>query len=396
MLFLPVLIFLGVANSIYAYLNFQLLKGLGRLASDRPTPPSRSPSVTILIAARNEESRIRKCLECLMVQDYDPQKLQIIVVDDRSEDGTAAILQEYVAKRPHGFDPISLSETAPGFSPKKYALSQGLLKATGEIIVTTDADCIMSPAWVSSLVAEFSEDTGLVLGMTSYYPMGKEDLAWGVQALEFLSYGVVAAALVGLRFPVHGNANNIAYRRKVYDQASGFASHGSIVSGDDDFLIQSIHKLGQWRIRYSVQSESQVQTEPPLSMGQFWEQRKRWASKCSLYAPKQVAFLGGIFCYYAFIPICLLAGTVHRGFLAAGVASWCVKTGTDWLVMRRGTRVFSKRPLMRWFIPTSLLHIPLIIAAVVRGSFGEFTWKGQKHRRKMHPSGPTGTKAPVV
>ncbi|HKP96384.1 MAG TPA: glycosyltransferase, partial [Fibrobacteria bacterium] len=381
---------MGLANSIYAYLNLKLLKGLDLLASVRPPPPvtpaadvtpAPLPTVSVLIAARNEELRIRKCLDCLRAQDYDPARLQVIVVDDRSDDATPDILREYAKTWPGRFDPVTLTETAAGQSPKKYALSRGLEKATGDIIVTTDADCIMSPAWISSLVSEYGEDTGLVLGMTTYYPVEKEALGSGVQALEFLSHGIVAAALIGLRFPVHGNANNISYRRKVYDQSAGFAA--DIVSGDDDFLIQSVHKLGQWRIRYSVKPQSQVQTEPPADLGQFWEQRKRWASKTSLYQPKQTAFLAGIFGYYSAIPACILAGCFHRGLLAAGLASWGVKIATDWLVMRKGAKLFGKPGLMRHFPAASLVHIPLIIGAVLAGSFGEFTWKGQRHRRKV-------------
>ncbi len=393
MLFPPLLVFLGAANSIYAYLNLKLLRGLSNLTRPRPAPPFPLPTVTLLMAARNEETRIRHCLDCLRLQDYPWDKLQIVVVNDRSTDATEDILREYAIRWPGRFNAITLTETAPGYSPKKYALSRGLLQATGDIIVTTDADCIMSPAWISTLVSEFGEDTGLVLGMTSYYPMEKPVALAGAQALDFLSHGVVAAALIGLRFPVHGNANNIAYRRNVYDQSAGFASHGGIVSGDDDFLIQSIHKLGRWRIRYSIQPESQVQTEPPLSLGQFWEQRKRWASKTSLYQSKQTAFLAGIFAYYSLIPLCILGGFFHRGLLAAGLASWAVKLGTDWLVMRKGTDVFAKRELMRHYPITSAIHIPLIIAAVLAGSFGKFTWKGQTHRRRVVPAARAGAAA---
>jgi cellulose synthase/poly-beta-1,6-N-acetylglucosamine synthase-like glycosyltransferase len=393
MVFPPLLVFLGAANTIYAYLNLKLIRGLNNLSRIRPAPPSPLPSVTILIAARNEEARIRKCLDCLRAQDYPWDKLQIVVVDDRSTDATAAILREYAEGWPGRFNAISLVETATGYSPKKYALSRGLIQATGEIIVTTDADCIMSPAWISTLVSEFGENTGLVLGMTTYYKLETEVPGAGIQALDFLSHGVVAAALIGLRFPVHGNANNIAYRRKVYDQSAGFASHGRIVSGDDDFLIQSIHKLGQWRIRYSVQPESQVQTEPPLSIGQFWEQRKRWASKTSLYGRKQTVFLSGIFAYYGLIPLCIVGGFFSPGLLAAGLLSWGVKFASDWLVMRKGARLFAKPELMRHYLGTSLIHIPLIIGAVLAGSFGEFTWKGQKHRKRVKGEDSAGTEA---
>jgi cellulose synthase/poly-beta-1,6-N-acetylglucosamine synthase-like glycosyltransferase len=261
-------------------------------------------------------------------------------------------------------------------------LSQGLRLATGEIIITTDADCIMAPRWITSLIAEFDPGTGLVSGLTTYYDAGS-GLWNGVQALEFFSYAVVAAALIGLKFPVNGNANNLAYRREVYDAVAGFTSHGGIVSGDDDFLIQSIHKEGRWGIRYAVVPESQVRTEPPSDLRQFWEQRKRWASKCSLYQPKQVAFLALIFAYYLSIPLALLAGIFQSEWLYLGLAGLAVKTASDWAVMRRAAKLFGKERLMRFFLPTAVLHIPLIIAAVFAGSFGEFTWKGQTHRRKV-------------
>ncbi|MBW8889751.1 MAG: glycosyltransferase [Fibrobacteres bacterium] len=378
----PVWLLLGAANGVYAVLNGQLVRGLDNLGKkSRPKSGSPRPKVSVLIAARNEEFRIRKCLECLAAQDYPRELTQILVVDDRSTDGTAGILDEYVARVP-GFQYLSVSEKAAGISPKKNALSQGLRLATGEIIITTDADCIMAPQWISSLISEFGPETGLVSGLTTYYDAGPG--VWnGVQALEFFSYAVVAAALIGLNFPVNGNANNLAYRREVFDQVSGFASHGGIVSGDDDFLIQAIHKQGRWAIRYAVTPESQVRTEPPEDLRQFWEQRKRWASKCGLYQPKQVAFLALIFAYYLSIPLFVLAGLYYRPWLYVGLAGFAVKTVSDGMVMRRAAKLFGKQSLMRAFLPAALLHIPLIIAAVAAGSFGEFTWKGETHRRKV-------------
>ncbi len=408
MLFSPVSIFLGLANLVYTGLNLRLLVGLGNLANSANSEKSvkavkaeNLPAVTILIAARNEALRITKCLQCLFAQEYPPELLQIIIVNDRSTDATPKILADFSEQFPGRLTLLHISKDTTGYdpknSPKKFALRCGLEKATGEIMITTDADCIMTKNWVKKLVSEFSEDTGLVLGMTSYYGIDNSDriagkntgfgkplknLIAGTEALEFISYGIVAAALVGLKFPVHGNANNIAYRRKVYHEAAGFSSHSHIISGDDDFLIQSVHKLGKWKIKYAVTPESQVQTEPPLSLKQFWEQRKRWASKCSLYEPKQTLFLMTIFIYYALIPISLLLGLWNLKFFWIGLGSWVIKTTTDYLVMHKGLGLFGKKDLLRWFIPTSIVYIPIILAAVLAGTFGGFTWKDQRVGRK--------------
>lgn len=386
MLSVAVLTFLAAANLAYILLSFRLLQGLSKLARIAETQPLslHQPQITVLIAARNEAARIGKCLDALLAQTYPPEKLQIIVVDDRSEDGTPALLETYRLRSRGRLTVVTLSETPSGVSPKKHALGQGMREARGEIILTTDADCLMGPGWVAALAGNFGEKTGLVLGMTSYYRLPPPEPAfWGTQALEFISYGIVAAALVGLRFPVHGNANNIAYRRKVYDLAAGFSSHGNIVSGDDDFLIQGIHALGTWDIRYAVGPDSQVRTEPPLSLRQFWEQRKRWASKCGFYKPKQAAFLACIFLYYSLILCFVLVGLGHWSLLLVGLGSFGIKTGMDWMVMRNGLRLFGKQELLRHFASAAAVHIPLIIAAVIAGTLVGFTWKGQSHRRKL-------------
>ena len=150
MLFPPLLVFLGAANSIYAYLNLKLLRGLSNLARPRTAPPFPHPNLTQLNAAPNQQTPIRQFQDCLRLQDYPWDKLQIVVVNDRSTDATEDILRDYAIRWPGRFNAITLTETAPGYSPKKYALSRGLLQATGDIIVTTDADCIMAPAWIST------------------------------------------------------------------------------------------------------------------------------------------------------------------------------------------------------------------------------------------------------
>jgi hypothetical protein len=144
-----------------------------------------------------------------------------------------------------------------------------------------------------------------------------------------------------------------------------------------------VHTLGSWDIRYAVSPSSQVQTEPPLSLRQFWEQRKRWASKCSFYQPKQAAFLAGIFLYYALILCFLVVGAGYWPLFLVGLGSFGIKTALDFGVMHRGLSLFGKRELLRHFPSAAVVHIPLIIAAVIAGSVGSFTWKGQVHRRRM-------------
>ncbi len=370
---------------LYLLLDLRLIAGLSRFsASGRseegaPMPPS----ITVLVAARDEEANLPATLDALLAQDYPVGKMQIVVANDRSRDGTAAVLREYAARHPDRLAWIDVTEVPPGISPKKNALRTGLGSARGEWIAVTDADCVMGPGWLNGLSRHFSPETGMVLGLTTYAePRRGFTSAEGVRALEFASYGIVSAALVGLGFPVIANANNLAYRRQAFEEAGGFERHAGIVSGDDDFTLQEIHATGRWKTRFSVGAETLVRTQAPLTWEQFWEQRKRWASKCLAYRPAQVLFLAMIFAFYVSIPLLLLAGFWSATAGLLGLLALAVKTGADFLVMRKGLSLFGLSPLLRHFPGTALLQIPLILAAVLAGTSGSFTWKGQQMSRK--------------
>ena len=105
------------------------------------------PSVSVVISAHNESQNIGKCLDSILSQNYPPHKLEIIVVNDRSKDNTGLILEKYMNDHSQ-IQIITINEVKPGISPKKNAITQGVNIATGDIIVTTDADCEASEDWI--------------------------------------------------------------------------------------------------------------------------------------------------------------------------------------------------------------------------------------------------------
>lgn len=112
------------------------------LAEIDPVPTDQAPEASIIVAARNEERNIRTALQSLLNSSY-PQ-LQIIVVNDRSEDNTAAILSELAASDPR-LTIINIDNLPSGWLGKNHALWRGAEKATGEFLLFTDADVVMSP-----------------------------------------------------------------------------------------------------------------------------------------------------------------------------------------------------------------------------------------------------------
>ncbi|MEX2088933.1 MAG: glycosyltransferase, partial [Bacteroidota bacterium] len=140
----PILLAACVLLLFYCCALLILMVGFARLrsiAARRPTiSPDELPSVSLVVAARNEAHNLPRLLHCLFAQEYPAGKLEIIVVDDRSEDGSWTILQKAAEEHPR-FRALRVTDLLPDFAPKKRALDLGIRSASGDIILLTDADC---------------------------------------------------------------------------------------------------------------------------------------------------------------------------------------------------------------------------------------------------------------
>ncbi len=96
-----------------------------------------NPKVSIILPARNEEERIRNCLDSLINQDY--QNCEIIVIDDSSEDATGKIIAEY-SKKYENVISVTARPKPEGWVGKNWACMEGYQKASGELLLFTDAD----------------------------------------------------------------------------------------------------------------------------------------------------------------------------------------------------------------------------------------------------------------
>ncbi len=108
------------------------------------------PKVSIILPARNEEEFIGKCLDSLIKQDY--ENYEIVVIDDSSNDATGEIISEY-AKRDSKIIPVSARPKPEGWVGKNWACMEGYKKATGELLLFTDADTNHSKNVLSLAVA---------------------------------------------------------------------------------------------------------------------------------------------------------------------------------------------------------------------------------------------------
>ncbi|MDG5814435.1 glycosyltransferase [Chitinispirillales bacterium ANBcel5] len=355
----------------------------GLITLNKPAKPA-GYSFSVVIAARNEEKNIQLCIDSVLAQTIDKERFEIIVIDDRSIDNTPLILTK-IAQTHHNLRWIRVEKTPNKVSPKKYAVTKGIEQAKNEIVVFTDADCVVPETWLHTLDCYFAEDTGLVQGITCY----KEDESinrhfYGVQSIDFLSHGIVAAAGIGAGIPINSNANNFAFKKEVFSSLCGYGEDiQCVVSGDDDLLLQRIWKSGKWKVEFMSDPAGAVETNPTPTIAEAFEQRKRWGSKTVHYCLPQVLILSTVFLFYLFIAAFFVTGFIDHTFWGVTVGLVGVKVTGEALLLYPGTKIFRKKELRRYILAASVIQLPVVIAAVFSGVFGKFSWKDQKFRRKV-------------
>jgi glycosyltransferase involved in cell wall biosynthesis len=227
--------------------SVQLLSGWRRLVfleDVRLDAAGPEPSVSIVVAARNEERGIRRALEALLEQrEVD---FEIILVDDRSDDATAAIVED-VSRHDGRVRLCPIDTLPPGWLGKSHALSQGAALARKPWILFTDADVVLSPTALARAV-RFAEREALDhLAMTPELrmPTPGSDLFGGVFILLFNRYSAPWKARdPRSRHHVGIGAFNLV-RREAYDAVGG---HSSIrMRPDDDMALGKILKKAGFR-----------------------------------------------------------------------------------------------------------------------------------------------------
>lgn len=246
---------------------------------------SKSLSVSIIIAARDEATNLPALLKALSRQDY--AQLEIIIINDRSTDSTEEILKEYTSNYKN-FNHITIKTLPAGWNGKKYALKTGVEMAQNDILLFTDADCNpKSDQWVKSIMNEFSNETDIVLGFSPYNKT-ESYLNHFIQ-FETLLTGFQYLGLAKTGYPYMGVGRNLAIRKRVYD--IGFLkSIAHLMGGDDDLMIN--HLSTKRNTAIAISPMSQTLSIPENTWSGYFKQKIRHLSVGSHYHVKYKTLLG--------------------------------------------------------------------------------------------------------
>ena len=371
------ILIISVSVLLFHYLFFimKITRGLSKLRPNNNWG-YKNLFVSVIIPFRNEENNLPENAFSIQKVNFNPEKLEIIYVNDHSTDNSVEVLKSLVNS-----DNIKILSVPDDYSinaHKKRAIRFGIENSKGEIIVTSDADCTYNQNWLNSLLGNFDDETGFVSGPVKF--KSEEKFFSQLQQLEFAGLVIVGAGLIGSGSPIICNAANIAYRKEAFNEVKGFNDNLNISSGDDEFLMQKISKSKKYKVKFSVNPDSFVETAANKNLNEFYHQRKRWASKGLFYNSK-LLILRLVLIFLFFLSIILLPFTsAWFGKLSVYLffISFLAKLIYEYLLLFKGKLVFFRDLSLKHFLIAEIFHIPYILIAGISGLFGNYLWKERR------------------
>ncbi len=366
-------VLLLVVTLIYCGFIFWCIKGWTKNSVQSPRSNIGRQTVDVIIAIRNEEQSIRRLLELLSVQSYVKSNFRIVIVDDNSSDSSAGIVSDFF--RTHiAINGILLNAEGEG---KKAAMAQAISASDAELILTTDGDCLVGENWIRTMVEPFSNpEISFVAGpvlLTS-----GSGLISIMQRMEMIGLTGIAGASILNHRAMMCNGANLCFRKSAYEKVKGY-SGSAFASGDDTQLMRKFHSENPQQLAFVKSRSALVKSHSQSSLGSFWQQRRRWATK--------IPFTLSFFTVF----IAVISWFVHAGLLAGLIASFffpkvtlifisaiLIKIVVELFFLKKvgrdlGQKTFS--PLIILIQPYYWLYITLVGLAV---PFATYKWKGRR------------------
>ncbi|MEW6654405.1 MAG: glycosyltransferase [Bacteroidota bacterium] len=230
------------------------------------------PTASLIVAARNEEDKILECITSLDKLEFPAGKFEIILVNDHSTDKTGEIISEFIKDKPK-FKMIVPEKAIGTLKGKTNALANAIKIANGEIILTTDADCIVNPLWAKTMASYYQKEVAFVGGFTTQ----EDKTAFeGMQAIDFLYLLTIASGSLNLGKPLAAIGNNMSFRKSAYIETGGYENIPFSIT-EDFRLLMSIWNLKKYKCIYPIDRNSMITSKACHDYPTLYWQKKRWA-----------------------------------------------------------------------------------------------------------------------
>jgi cellulose synthase/poly-beta-1,6-N-acetylglucosamine synthase-like glycosyltransferase len=228
------------------------------------------PTISILIAARNEEANIVACLEAVARLDWPAADMEVWIGNDQSEDATAALVASFIRDKPH-FHLLNVTTCVGAARGKSNVLAQLAARTTGDYFFFTDADVQVAPTWIKSMLTAWGRHVGIVNGVTL---VAGESLAARLQAVEWVYAISLMRRFAQQKIPITAMGNNMMTTREAYRSTGGY-EHLPFSITEDYQLFRHIVAKG-FGFRQAFDPGVLAFTAPADSVRHLLQQRKRW------------------------------------------------------------------------------------------------------------------------
>ena len=309
----------GIFFLIQSYYHLGLYRNL-YLHSRKEKEESETPPLSVILVAKDEASDLRKNLPAILEQDY--SSFEVIVIYDQSAgdecEDVLKILQEKYPHLHHSFIP----DSARYISHKKLGITMGIKASHHEWLVFTEPNCApTSNQWLRKMARNFTSDTDIVLGYSNY----EKGKGWFNRKITFdtllNSMRYLGMAING--HPYMGCGRNMAYRKSLYYQQKGFASHLNLQRGEDDIFVNQMANGKNTKVEASAESVIRIST--PLYK-KSWREEKLSYTMTSRYYKGAAHYLVGFeacsrLLFLAMVIACLVFGILTQDWIMIGIAS---------------------------------------------------------------------------
>ena len=346
-----------------------------------------STKITVIIAARNEEEFIGNCLNSICNQSYPKHLFEVLVVDDHSTDNTAAIVNNYAAQN---VKLISLKYFIGDAlnSYKKKAIEIAITQSNGELIVTTDADCVVTKNWLQTIAAFYQQHNPVFIAAPVSIDCSNKFIEF-FQGLDFMTLQGITGASVHKKIHSMCNGANLAYTKKAFIEVGGFTGIDNIASGDDMLLMHKIYTRYPDKVMFLKSKDAIVQTAPVNSIKAFFNQRIRWASKADKYEDKRIftvlllVYLVNV--WLVALPIIAMFNNIQYtifniqcSIFGLWLLFLLLKTLIELIFLYPVAKFFGKQNMLWLFPLMQPFHIIYTVIAGWLGKFGSYHWKERK------------------
>ncbi|MBX3529215.1 MAG: glycosyltransferase [Rhizobiaceae bacterium] len=325
------------------------------------------PSISVVITAHNAAATIGDCLRSIAAQPEAAQgRLEIVLVDDRSTDGTA---EAAVATGVPGLNLIRIDRPAGNrLTTRQHALAIGFAAARGDFVLTADADGHAAPDWAAAMTAPIaSREADAVAGPVFFRAASGWLGVW--QTVDVSYYLLVCKLLNRLGFAAGVLFGNFAFRREWFGRVGGFERIGMTLTEDLAFA-RALHGAGA---RLAYRGRGAVEVEACASWSVLIERAKR----VSAGGTSALAFaLGGWM--LSFVALLAAALVLGGGFATAFGIRYALGAAFTAVALLR-VRRWNLLPLALLYEPLAIVIGVLVMLRIARD--GKVEWGGVRYER---------------